>query len=149
MSKSTKASPFEKIAASIPQSATAARVVSRGVHYEPTLKHDGNFVTGDLPLPMKTPTNPEAIRVAQELVGKTFGRLTVKGLAEGKSNPARWVVRCSCGRWEHRKAKTLRGDPERLACSHCDKTKEYAKMYRQQGGKSVEDFFAKQLEAKK
>jgi len=140
-----KADQFNRVVSATPQNQTAARVMSKGVHYEPTMAPAPHHVSTDVPLPMRDirSTAPETQVLARALVGKIFGRLTVKGLAVGKS---RWVVRCSCGQWEHRRAKALQqGEVARLMCRRCDKVKEYARMYREEGGKSVEDFFAKQL----
>lgn len=146
-----KADQFERVVGSTPQNQTAARVMSKGVHYEPTMAPAPHHVSTDLPLPMKDICSapPQLQALAAELVGKTFGRLTVKGIAAEKSKPARWVVRCSCGQWEHRKATALcEAKAERLMCRRCDKVKEYARMYREEGGKSVEEFFPRAFKGK-
>lgn len=65
-----------------------------------------------------------AQKLAAEIVGKRHGRLVVLGilLEEGRNKKARWVVRCDCGYYEARLAKTIRsGDPDRMMCCACDK----------------------------
>ena len=108
----------DRIVSSVPANATAARVVGRGVHWSP-----GKSVVGaheawqDMPLPMLSPP-----RDAPALVGLRVGRLTVLGYGGAGSDGARWVVRCACGTYGHRRAKSLRapGAAERAMCPQCD-----------------------------
>lgn len=57
-----------------------------------------------------------------DLRGYKYGRMTVIGLADEQNlkKNSRWVVRCSCGRYEHRKARAIR-NPEnaRDCCVQC------------------------------
>lgn len=107
---------WDRILASTPADVKAAVVVSRGEAWAPTIIDTArNVRSEDGPLPTK-PAPPDA----PNIIGLRCGRLTVIGLAaEGK----RWVVRCSCGAYEHRKAGKLQ-DPHyapRAMCSHCDR----------------------------
>jgi hypothetical protein len=54
------------------------------------------------------------------VMGTRFGRFTVMGYGGKSASKGRYVVRCTCGAYEHRHMKTLRSDPSRLMCSHCD-----------------------------
>ena len=90
---------------------TAAMVFAKGVKYRNSVKvtcpHWG------APPPMrKTPA------CAPKLVGEKFGRLTVVGLHETISGS--WVVRCACGDYETRKAKSIR-NPNNFGdrCTKC------------------------------
>ena len=62
---------------------------------------------------------------AVDLTGLKVGKLTVLGVADfpdrREKTPAAWVVRCVCGYYETRRAKTLRkpGYAERAECSEC------------------------------
>lgn len=68
-----------------------------------------------------------------DLRGYKFGRLTVVGLldrtgagfaAAGKNKkPAKWLVKCVCGRFEHRTAKAIRNPENHFdRCDHCRQT---------------------------
>lgn len=99
---------FDRIAASSPQNATAARVTGRGEHYDPNV----DFTThwhADAPPRIRTLTELE-LRTCGDIPGRKFGRMTVIGLtAEVKKNSnASWIVRCVCGDYEQRKAKAIR-----------------------------------------
>lgn len=104
-----------------PVNSGARRVLGGGAHWKPKTGVDKTFVreeVGTLPTrPVPLATKPH------DLTGKTFGQLTVKGLGLKKKGnaSAAWVVRCSCGAWEHRKSKALTnpGDPALLACRDC------------------------------
>jgi hypothetical protein len=64
---------------------------------------------------------PSGREVYRELVGKQFGRLTVLGILieDQKKGEAVWVVRCVCGYYEGRKAKSLRSCPHEQMCFVC------------------------------
>lgn len=74
---------------------------------------------------------PNAKLLAAELIGRHIGRLTVLGilLEPARKAHARWVVRCDCGYYEARKAKTLtQGDHARMMCMACDKVDQLRQM---------------------
>ena len=84
-----------------------------------------NNLRSDVPLPTKKWNgHPE-----HDLTWQRFGDLTVIGPASDKSSPTRWVVRCVCGCYEHRKASGLRKNAAdgRLFCAECDYLKELRK----------------------
>lgn len=95
---------------SSPANKTAARVVARGIHYEPPerLRPLDSVYGSDLPLIVNLP------RGKRDLTGVVVGRLTVIGYLgdhldkNGKSSHSRWLVRCLCGVYEHRKGAALR-----------------------------------------
>lgn len=94
----------------LPINATAARVISRGEHFE--YRAMASEVCSALPLPMKD--NPPEL---EDFTGKKLGRLTVIGRFDGPKN--RWVCRCSCGNFCIRLAKTLSKAPADSACVQC------------------------------
>lgn len=108
----------EEIASSqlAPINRTASQVTRTGAHWDYKIREDE--VWSDLPLPTRAASGPFV------LTGRVFGRLTVVGL--GVTPPGRrvkegrWVVRCQCGSYSHRKAKSLR-EGASLMCSRCRK----------------------------
>lgn len=115
-----------EVGALAPLDAKTAKVLGGGVHWRPEVKAPPNYVReeeGTLPtrpIPPETRLSPSF----EDLTGRRFGSLVVKGLGL-LSKPARWVVRCDCGAYEHRKTIALRSlSPERLCCSHCDYLRE-------------------------
>jgi hypothetical protein len=142
---------FDQIAASAPQDAVAARVTSSGEHYEPVLDLENRFHTDICPrLKRVDRMTPEQAVVAAELVGLVVGRLTVIGAMRAnavdlKSDGTRWVVRCSCGRYEIRRSKGLRRAIRKgtaashccVVCNHFEKAKQ---TYNELGPRPVSDF---------
>ncbi len=113
---------MDRIVTSAPVNRTSAQVVARGEHWEPRKKlvHSWDY-SSDLPLPVAPFPGPEEA----DMTGLKVGRLAVVGYAEVQSNRhvggATWVVRCSCGRFERRKTRTLKKSvPARLMCVQCD-----------------------------
>lgn len=127
---------FERIITSVPQNATAARVMGRGTHYEPVVEMSSHE-HWDLPPPMKA--------FSSDLVGRKFGRLTVLGLSvdQNPKKNARWVVRCVCGHYEIRKAKAIRNPANTDdCCQNCAHLRKVKSRYARLGSKSVEEFSA-------
>lgn len=92
------------VAALSPVNKTAALVVSKGVHYEMSCKIQvPEYVGPPKIIPRHLlPSCPSFI----DLTGKQKGRLKVIGLmAEEKG---RWVVRCVCGTYTTRSAKSIK-----------------------------------------
>lgn len=121
-------SNWEKIAEARPIDSTARNVTSRGIHF--SFRTPDFHVRSDIPLP--TRDEPKMLDEHRCLIGKQFGRLTLIGLSDdirknGKN--ARWVVRCTCGFYEHRTLKFLTRETldERRMCSHCDHLEERKK----------------------
>lgn len=93
----------------------AAQVIKGGVHYEETV-HRGTLLTDDLP---STRPYPACSKPEDNLTGLIFGRFTVIGLSDVC---ATWVVRCSCGKYTTRRAKSLKAaiaGPNQM-CQRCD-----------------------------
>ena len=87
-----------------PVNRTAALVVSKGVSYEPDCKITIKEYIGppEIIPPHKHPNTPGFI----DLTGRVKGRFKVLGLmAAGKG---RWVVRCVCGTYSTRSAKSIK-----------------------------------------
>lgn len=135
---------FDRIAASAPANSTAAKVTSRGSHYEPT------FIpcreTWDTPPPMRDiPANQQNNPNLVGIMGRKFGRLTVLGLLNDPERSSKqgssWVVRCACGAYEVRKAKTIR-NPLNIEdrCSRCDAVKKHQENYKRLGPRAIEEF---------
>lgn len=117
-------STYDKLISSVPVDSAAARVLGRGVHWEPAKTLKDNYVRAMAPLPMMQPP-PDAPQV----VGLRFGRLRVVGYGGTGANGAKWVVRCDCGAFEHRRLAALkRSTVERPGmCFHCDYLSEIKK----------------------
>lgn len=92
------------VAALSPINITAALVVSKGVHYEMTSKIQvPEYVGPPQIIPRhKLPTSPSFI----DLTGRQKGRLKVLGLMAEEQG--RWVVRCACGTYTTRSAKSIK-----------------------------------------
>ena len=96
-----------------PVNSTAARVVSRGVHYDSSKKIVQRH--WDVPPPVRpVPKDPSL----QDLTGVKFGRFTVLGFyAEGNGL---WVVRCACGDYETRRTKSIKNpNNDQDRCENC------------------------------
>lgn len=101
---------FDAVAPLMPFDTTAGRVAARGESFEwqPT----NNHIHSADPIAHRQPireelANPEFIN----LTGTRTGRLTVLGVAAempSNGNGQRWVVRCVCGAYETRKAKSIK-----------------------------------------
>lgn len=153
MPRRDEADKIDQLASSVPQNRTAARVMSKGVHYDPNMAIPETYVHEDMPPPLM-PVTPELANAKsyQMYAGKTFGRWRVIGLSaeQNRKKKARWVVRCSCGRYENRKAPALRNAAENGdCCAECKHLWHIKEQYKKLGGQSVETFFAKQLDEKK
>jgi hypothetical protein len=126
---SKRADIFERLAASSPQDATAACVMSSGEHYEPNVDFDGHWHS-DCPPSMMN------VRAGEDrgFIGTTYGRLTVIGIALGKWV---WVVRCACGDYEFRPRVPIDSEDRCQVCRHLVKV---ADNYKQLGSRPINDF---------
>jgi hypothetical protein len=109
-----------RVATSAPVNQTAARVLSKGTHWEPGLPVGGARIWQDTPLPvLPRPTrgNPDLLKD-----GFRVCRLTVIGYGgSSDSRGARWVVRCDCGSYGYQRSKFLRSENARTfgMCPRC------------------------------
>lgn len=92
------------IAAYSPINRTAALVVSKGVHYEMNSKIQVKEYVGP-PLMVAKNDMPKSSGFI-DLTGKQKGRLKVIGLMT--EDISRWVVRCVCGTYTTRSAKSIK-----------------------------------------
>jgi hypothetical protein len=137
---------LERIATSIPLNKTAGLVTSKGVHWTPDRKPANALIraSADL-LPVNNSPKISATAIFRELVGNTFGRWKVIGYAatQAPNKKSRWVVKCSCGRYEHRHAKTIRRAPQTGdKCGECQHLDYVRRSYKFHGGKAPEQFGA-------
>ena len=97
----------------------AAKVFYKGEQVE--VRKSETYLHSRDPIPVVTDKLLLAsIKEQFDLTGKKRGRLTVIGKA--RDIKGRWVVRCSCGNYEVRKASALTGEylPEQAArCVEC------------------------------
>ena len=81
----------------------------------------GDMLTNSIGLPIKNIPNH-----VNDLTGIKKGRLTVIGLSASFSKDNgrgyRWVVRCSCGRYEIRTARTIMKGNQLDMCNVCKST---------------------------
>lgn len=140
-------SSLDRVITSVPQDATAARVTAKGTHYTPEIKYGDREHREDRPAIVQ-PKSPQAAEFARTIIGKRIGRLTVIGLAavqtgkaaRGKGNK-RWVVRCDCGDYEFRKAKSIvAADEQDRMCKRCHDLEWKKEQYKTLGSKPIEDF---------
>lgn len=108
--------PFDHISRD-PVNATAARVVSKGTRWQvgPFRQFHSEFCP---PLRKELPHN------CFQLAGLRVGRFIVVGYA---AETNRWIVRCTCGAFEHRKTKALQNPANQndrcQACRRIDQAK--------------------------
>lgn len=100
---------LSRVIASTPANQTAARVIARGIHYAPPekLRPQDSTYSGELPPLVNVP------RGKRNHTGLVVGDLSVIGYLgdhfdkDGQSKHSRWLVRCRCGVYEHRKGASL------------------------------------------
>ena len=102
----------------LPVDKIAALVVSKSS--EPTQTFTRNHkITSMVPLPMQQFWGPRK----DDLTGLKCGRFTVIGCslyrAPGKVNTVRWVVRCSCGRYQLLTSKAVKKNHPDTMCVEC------------------------------
>lgn len=140
-----KSADLDAIVASVPLDKTAARVMGRGVHYERELKSAPTYIRASVdPLPVASPPLIVGTATYKELVGNIFGRWKVMGFAAQQGSPgknATWVVKCSCGRYEQRKARAIRRAPTTGdCCTECRNLQYIKRAYKELGSKPVSAF---------
>lgn len=104
---------MENIASRVPVDSTAARVVSKGVEYD--WRDHKKVQTVESETPFSLVMVPEFM---DDLTGMTVGRFKVMGLHT--VSPARWSLRCSCGRFSLRRAKSIKNPKNDIdRCERC------------------------------
>lgn len=101
---------FDAVAPLMPFDKTAAQVASKGVHFEWT-PADQRKLHSSEPIRSRAPNAEELLKPSFiDLTGKKAGRFTVTGIAADikTTNGQNWVVRCVCGSFETRKARTIK-----------------------------------------
>jgi hypothetical protein len=141
---------FDRIITSVPANATAGRVMSRGVHWEPEGQMPPGLKHWKAPPPMRAYEVRGASKGNTDLTGNAFGRFKVLGLwAEtAGGGEARWVCRCACGDFEVRTARTIKSamaglpDQNSLAfqCYYCLSWKQIQHRYKSKGAKPISAF---------
>lgn len=128
---------FDTVAPLMPFDKTASMVAGKGESFEWNPGNRQKVHSRD-PLATRLPTERErALPGFQDLTGKRFGRFTVQGIAAEiiTTNGQNWVVRCVCGSFETRKAKSIKSslsgscvDPEPM-CESCNYTRKLQQGY--------------------
>lgn len=114
-----KSTDLDAIVASVPIDKTAARQMSGGIHWTPSVNLGRARAHMDAPRVRRVPIEGE------NLIGLRAGRLTVVGAyddpAGSKSKGRKWQVRCDCGQYEVRKGRALKQlkNPDEC-CSQCE-----------------------------
>jgi len=121
---------FDRIAASSPQNATAARVTGRGEHYDPVIKFNTQEHWDAPPKMKRFAAADHGHGTLPNLLGIKVGRLSVLGVYDDPTQTGRglrWVVRCVCGDYELRSTKAMRNpsnnEDQCRKCDHWQRTK--------------------------
>lgn len=129
---------MNKIISSVPLNSTAARVIGKGVHYEPQMRPHATEALIGMPAILRPVKN-----------GKRLGHWTILGLAadspeaSSRKPEALFVVKCSCGRYGLRRMKSLvRARKRKEGCPECKHLQTVRALYRKQGSKPLSAFVA-------
>jgi hypothetical protein len=133
----SQSSSFERIFTSAPLNKTAALVTGKGVHFDDTakLKRNPGHRHFEAPPVCVDPKDYPQAPEFQDLRGRKIGRMKVVGylgtLGYSKWAKGAWLVRCVCGDYETRKAKTIKtsNDPNH-SCDRCAYTNRLVNGYR-------------------
>jgi hypothetical protein len=124
---------LDRILTSTPNTKTAALVTGKGIHWEPRHTFTVGEVWQDTPPPtFPLPSGANSNNGTSAMpIGFRVCRLTVVGYGSQGANGARWVVRCACGFYGHRRAKFLRSEDAKTRgmCSRCDYLEELKRGY--------------------
>lgn len=120
-----KSPSWEAVLASAPLNREAATVVGESREEHGFWRENDDPYHQDVPHPLMTGSRL-AMRLRQpqftDLTGRRIDRLLVRGLAEYQTrkggNPL-WAVRCDCGAYTLRRAKTLSQDSDEQMCGTC------------------------------
>lgn len=97
-----------------PVDRVAARVVGKGVDWTPNKRIQTADSETPLPTAIIERMNPQARTVAETVIGRRCGRLTVLGLSADRKG--RWVVRCQCGTYTLRTYKAITNPANTVDC---------------------------------
>ena len=104
----------------------AERVIREGDHFI-TDKKPTSIVHQKTPLPIRKRLKDFCLKGGEDLTDRTVGRLTVIGLYNpfgkersktDKERGGRWVVRCTCGSFELRRAKAIKNPANSNDCCY-------------------------------
>lgn len=115
---------MKKIDPHCPVDKTAAFVVSRSSEQGINFRKK-NLISSMSPLPTRMFNGPRK----DDLTGRKSGRFTVIGystIIPGRGslrNPGRWVVRCSCGRYQIASTKAVKSSTYTM-CRECSVTRQ-------------------------
>lgn len=105
-----------KLGCETPIDAVAARVTSRGEHFE--YQVHPSVQDSDVPLLMRAPTRAQIMSPTfEDLSDRRLGRLRVLGISADRK--ARWVCKCLCGKYTLRTAAAIKAAADDAACSQC------------------------------
>lgn len=109
-------SAFNPSINSIPIDTLAARVVSKGVEFQPKYKPSQQRLEAPLPL-APLPQTPEFV----DLTGQRHGGLLVVGYlgTNKRARTTKWLCKCQCGYYVIRKRRALKGHQTEV-CEDCD-----------------------------
>lgn len=115
----SSAGPMDRIALTpLPIDRLAARVMMRGEHWD--IRRGQEHAHAETPLPT-CPARPNEL----DMTGFRADDLTVVGKSpqKSKTDKALWVVRCNCGRYEHRTRKALMNKHGDHRCHYCQRVR--------------------------
>lgn len=143
---------YDALATSVPLNRSAAVVRDgRSMDVATVTERPPGYVCSDLPLPTREPKSESTAAGWRDLRGVRFGRMVVVGMSATVAK--RWVVRCSCGRYELRKSATIKDldRPEAqgmcFECGHVEKLKAEAREIAAGRGRDTE--WAKELKRRR
>ncbi len=118
---------FDTVAPLQPLDEVAGRVTSKGEHFD--FEMSSGQVHASVPLPVRRVERLDKCKPNfRDFTGVRVGRLTVLGISTIKvKDRMRWVVKCLCGSYEVRKARSLTRYIDGLnlnepRCAWCEKT---------------------------
>lgn len=108
---------MDDLHARVPVDRVAVWVTGPGEHFDPRKRVLTN--DSDTPIAMRKACKAERNSLSfQDLTGWKVGRFTVLGIA--RDFPRHWVVRCACGRYSTRLAKSIKNtENAQDRCEHC------------------------------
>lgn len=95
---------FSFVYSSKPVNSTAAKVMSRGEHFEPDIIPENHLYSDNPPIMIEFNGPKE-----HNLIGEFFGYFKVVGyLKHKKKIGGIWVIKCKCGKYGNRRASFLK-----------------------------------------
>ncbi len=101
---------------STPIDSTAARVTSKGEHYQVNRKESPVQVWDTPPPTLAAPKTTES------LIGQCHGKVTIVGYLGSGGRGSQWLARCVCGKYAVRNGKSWRKtkNPNDDCCPDCN-----------------------------